>query len=98
MTLFGRLGDPFLLKFIECGFQSRLHRLGLRLRFAEPGADVGEDCIDFLEIGRAGAFELQFELARNSSVSGRFQKLRARVLGNRMFQDESVILGKIFDR
>ena len=95
--LFVRFGGPVFLKLIQCGFESGLYRLGLRLRFAEPGADVGKDGIDFLEIARIRTFELGFKLAHNSNVEGRFQKLRVGVFGNRVIQNEPVIFGKTFD-
>ena len=95
--VFGRLDSPFFLKLIQRCFESGFYRLGFRLRFAEPGADVSEDGIYFLEIGSTGAFELQFELAHNGSVPRCFQKLRVCVLGNRVIQNEPVIFGKTFD-
>ncbi len=91
------LGGPCFFNLIQPGFECGLYRDGLRLRFAEPCADVGKDGFDFLEIAGIRTFELQFELAHNSSVSGSFQKLRVCVLRNRMIQNEAVVFRKIFD-
>lgn len=96
MLLVRRDASVFL-KLIQCGFELGLNLLGLGLRFPEAGADISENGIDFLEIGGTGAFELQFELAHNSSFSSCFQKLCVCVLRNRVIQNEPVIFGKTFD-
>jgi hypothetical protein len=103
VVLFVRLSLPFRLKLIERGFHSRLYGLGLRFRFAEALADVGQDSVDLLEIGSVRVLgimrrqELAFGTAENGGRPRRFEKLRVGILRNGMIQHEPGILGKTFE-